>query len=103
ERNSSFHVRHLATLKESPYICVEQGRPTSVWNKVALHLCGTKSPYVCVKGSPYVCVKGSPYVCVKGCPTSDVSALRVMLSLQHRVQQHGDDDDAADDNLLEKR
>src|SRR5947209_7815951 len=30
-------------------------------------------------------------------------ALRVMLSLQHRIQQHGDDDDAADDDLLEKR
>src|SRR5260370_27592294 len=39
----------------------------------------------------------------KGRLTFGFSALRVMLSLQHRVQQHGDDDDAADDDLLAKR
>src|SRR5260221_574170 len=40
---------------------------------------------------------------LRQCPPSGGPALRPMLSLQHRVEQHGDHDHAADDDLLEKR
>src|SRR4029077_3129342 len=33
--------------------------------------------------------------------TSGTMALRTMLPLQHGIEQHGDDDDAADDDLLQ--